>query len=76
MKKQILNVGKALNKGEQKLIHGGFLPVESGGLCDVEEGRKEVDCPCNYDYECQGLCSDHNPTTQGYSGTCVQSIGQ
>jgi hypothetical protein len=72
MKKQILNLGKALNKAEQKTIKGGTLPTQSGGLCDVEEGRKEEGCPCNNDYECQGLCSPENPTTQGYSGTCVQ----
>ncbi|MBL4605575.1 MAG: hypothetical protein JKY02_07940 [Flavobacteriaceae bacterium] len=33
MKKQILNIGKALNKAEQKLIHGGLFgddPIPPG----------------------------------------------
>ena len=37
MKKQILNLGKALNKAEQKLINGG-IPVQQGdaGGCWVK----------------------------------------
>ncbi len=76
MKKQILNLGKALNKAAQKSINGGFLPTLPGGVCDGIEGTLEEGCPCNDDIMCAGLCDTTNPTTQGYSGTCVQSIGQ
>jgi hypothetical protein len=31
MKKSILNLGKALNRAEQKSIHGGFDPISGGG---------------------------------------------
>ncbi|WP_442267175.1 hypothetical protein ACSIGC_05645 [Tenacibaculum sp. ZS6-P6] len=38
MKKSILNLGKALNKVEQKTINGGFGPIRYckniGGYCD------------------------------------------
>ncbi|WP_299674810.1 hypothetical protein [uncultured Tenacibaculum sp.] len=38
MKKSILNLGKALNKVEQKTINGGFGPIRYcrniGSLCD------------------------------------------
>jgi hypothetical protein len=33
MKKQVLNLGKALNKAEQKLIYGGWGPGCSGPQC-------------------------------------------
>ena len=41
MKKQILNLGKALNKTEQKLINGGGPPPPPPGLgpCGFLPGR-------------------------------------
>ncbi len=71
MKKQILNLGKALNKGEQKAINGGFFPIQAGGVCEGIEGTIPAGCPCNVDVMCIGLCDTSNPT-QGYRGTCVQ----
>ncbi|TYQ00345.1 hypothetical protein C7447_101957 [Tenacibaculum adriaticum] len=76
MKKQILNLGKALNNAEQKLIVGGFDLIQEGGECEGIEGTLPTGCPCNDDYMCSGLCDTGNSTTEGYAGVCVQSIGQ
>ena len=43
MKKQILNLGKALSKAEQKVIHGGNL--EEDGWC-TETGQCQLDSEC------------------------------
>ena len=45
MKKQFLNLGKALNKAEQKLINGGG-PAPHPGL--------KGPCPCTSDYTVTG----------------------
>jgi hypothetical protein len=43
MKKQILNLGKALNKAEQKLIHGGNWSCESANDCKREAAKLDQD---------------------------------
>ncbi len=58
MKKQILNIGNALNKAEQKEINGGKVPFP-GGCTDSNK-------PCNGNHECgkgQGcfVLSDNSP---------------
>ncbi|TYQ00346.1 hypothetical protein C7447_101958 [Tenacibaculum adriaticum] len=53
MKKQILNLGKALNKAEQKQINGGFNVIRchghhdcpSGWLCDYRNRCNEPQQP-------------------------------
>ncbi|MBE0423711.1 MAG: hypothetical protein IBX66_07215 [Lutibacter sp.] len=45
MKKQFLNLGKALNKAEQKQIFGGELPI-SDGWCVPS-------CNCGYGTTCK-----------------------
>ena len=48
MKKSILNIGKALNKAEQKQINGGGRIVE----CKSDFGG----CPCNCWIDNHGKC--------------------
>ena len=43
MKKQILDVGKALNRAEQKLINGGIDPI-SGGNGGGGSGSSDDSC--------------------------------
>ena len=42
MKKQILNLGKALSKAEQKQVNGGFVPVIDNG----EGGCRQIGESC------------------------------
>lgn len=64
MKKQILKIGNALSKAEQKSIQGGF-----GGA-----GECSTDCDCYWLYPSNPsfgyVC--YNPT--GQYGICVQGI--
>ena len=49
MKKQILNLGKALNKAEQKLINGGDEAgpcKDAGALCHTQNTNPNNQC-CN-----------------------------
>jgi len=46
MKKQILNIGKALNKAEQKSIFGGTSTV-----CESDFYNGGPDCPCDCYYD-------------------------
>lgn len=68
MKKQILNIGKALNRAEQKEIFGGNVLMEEGfdDGCYVR-GEMDNNCGCNYNSDCKsgycegriiGLCKD------------------
>ncbi len=59
MKKSILNLGKALNKAEQKLINGGGLRCTSPNSCPTGQ------C-CNANHTCrpndgQTLCFQQPP---------------
>lgn len=54
MKKQILNLGKALNKSEQKIINGGFIP---GGICNGFEMYEVDHC-----YQCVNTLLPGAPT--------------
>mgnify|MGYP006165977847 CR=1 FL=1 len=73
MKKQILNIGKALSRAEQKLVFGGDLQyeggdigcVEVGSLCVVNGGGGEHTSCCNSKkcvsssgYGTWGLCKE------------------
>jgi len=57
MKKQILNLGKALNKAEQKLINGG-IPVQQGDAggcwvkCNSGSLKQTTDCDAGADAMC------------------------
>ncbi|MCF6181074.1 hypothetical protein [Lutibacter sp.] len=61
MKKQFLNLGKALNKAEQKLINGGTMlygdRCDGGGSCP--EGMICCGPPGGAQY-CQGCPCDQN----------------
>lgn len=51
MKKQILNLGKALSKAEQKIIHGG----DEGGCwvkCNSGDLKQTTDCDAGADAMC------------------------
>lgn len=54
MKKSILNLGKTINKSEQKTINGGFgSRICSGDFINHSTG--ECGCYCSYDIESK-LC--------------------
>ena len=79
MKKQILNLGKALNRAEQKQIFGGDITVEtsegsgpggaSGGgvsaTCYCNNGHKMINSDCSW---CGQVCSIRG----GYTGVCLE----
>mgnify|MGYP006910665912 CR=1 FL=1 len=44
MKKQMLNLGKALNKAEQKQINGGLMDYKR---CSTSRNRPSAQCPGN-----------------------------
>ena len=53
MKKQILNLGKALNKTEQKNIFGGAIIRHQNGNCaNAIEGNRPYGCPCSSGSQC------------------------
>jgi hypothetical protein len=61
MKKQILNLGKALNKAEQKLIKGGYDYIPCSGTscntCPTERFCNGSHCvPCKYDTQNRPCC--------------------
>ena len=72
MKKQILNLGKALSKVEQKSINGGAAGSE-GWCSEANNNTENCDCdashPCNSGYTCE---PNNNPD-EGSTlyGTCV-----
>ena len=66
MKKQILNLGKALNKAEQKQINGGYMPecytnedCNQGEVCHLSSATCFDPNTPLYD----GLGCDTNPFT-------------
>ena len=66
MKKQILNLGKALNKAEQKSIHGGTWTCTSAKDCEKRAGQNDEDAPGPGDpepvWECvQYVCIETYP---------------
>ena len=67
MKKQILNLGKALNKTEQKQINGGdFSPFD----CNGTEGEVTVGCPCNSGWCAYEMICDTSQSSH-LEGICV-----
>lgn len=63
MKKSILNLGKSLNKTEQKLINGGHWACENVNKCYQEYGQLETE-ETGYDpvFACiNGYCVEVNP---------------
>ncbi|MEX6626210.1 hypothetical protein [Tenacibaculum salmonis] len=62
MKKSILNLGKALNKAEQKNVNGGGLPGSPGVGTDESYVGACVD-KCNKNYPnsstCLNICSSY-----------------
>lgn len=63
MKKSILELGKALNKANQKQINGGTPLTHEGDPCIVIEGQKAPGgCPCSSGHECaSGSCYSPGP---------------
>ena len=75
MKKQILNLGKALNKAEQRLIHGGIANDECGSDMDCDPGFW-----CDSTGACRAICNGVYCTSATScnhpSGTCDDGIWQ
>jgi hypothetical protein len=67
MKKQILNLGKALNKAEQKQINGGDFIVFD---CNAIEGEVTVGCPCNPEWCAYEMICDTSQSSH-LEGICV-----
>jgi uncharacterized protein (DUF169 family) len=65
MKKQILNIGKALSRAEQKVVFGGAMQYQgackdSGDACAVRGSTKHTSCcegTCDSDGGILGICS-------------------
>jgi hypothetical protein len=67
MKKQFLNLGKALNKAEQKSINGG------AGVCDSECGPGGGSCPSGS--ECVEFNSTYSCPDDPVQYICMESRG-
>lgn len=69
MKKQILNIGKALSRAEQKQVFGGNVLIEDGeassATCYCENGSKDIQSDCSW---CAQVCSRRG----GYKGVCIE----
>tara|TARA_B100001750_G_C15428625_1_gene556935 strand:+ start:275 stop:499 length:225 start_codon:yes stop_codon:yes gene_type:complete len=71
MKKSLLNVGRTLNRNEQKQIKGGFKFTDPGDICagggDVFTGEGlPRGCECSSDSQCStGRCDMSGPGVQG-----------
>ncbi|WP_299133448.1 hypothetical protein [Tenacibaculum halocynthiae] len=63
MKKQILILGQALNKADQKQIFGGGKTVTGSNQC-----YSDSDC-CNHKHN-----SSYGYVCSGYGGVCVPGI--
>jgi len=59
MKKQLLSLGKALNKSEQKSIHGGNWSCESANDCKKKAAQYDEDAPGPGDPEPVWQCIQH-----------------
>jgi len=60
MKKSILNIGKVLNKAEQKEVKGGYMAydgVGAGGLCHTTRPDQCDSGKCNRGSGRWGLCA-------------------
>jgi hypothetical protein len=86
MKKQILNLGKALSKVEQKLIHGGvsIFPTYYDDYCGQQGETGNIEgCPCSSDSNCLNMpywttTGTGEFETSGWvmrSGTCHSGSG-
>ncbi len=78
MKKQILKLGKALNKAEQRLVKGGSIfPIDGDDICEqLTENDYNPDCPCWIDSQCINMAV---PASDGIgytirSGTCIAGV--
>ncbi len=71
MKKQILNLGKALNKIEQKQINGGAAGSE--GWCSETNSSENCDCDVNHPCDASYTCVPNNDPDEGSTGygTCT-----
>ncbi len=78
MKKQILNLGKALSKAEQKMIGGGsFFPEYMDDYCEQQGETGNIEgCPCTSDSNCINMAipSPSGGYTMG-SGVCHSASG-
>jgi len=70
MNKQILNIGKALTRAEQKQVFGGTEITQEGGgaisaTCFCENGPKMIGSDCSW---CNQVCQPRG----GYKGVCIE----
>ncbi|AXT19840.1 hypothetical protein D7030_01610 [Flavobacteriaceae bacterium AU392] len=63
--KNLKNLGKALNKNEQKLISGGFGGVPIASTCDYNSLQSCLNACTRPGTEC-APCADNNPTPGTY----------
>ncbi|GAA0716066.1 hypothetical protein GCM10009430_11360 [Aquimarina litoralis] len=72
MKKSLLNLGRALNRNEQKGIKGGISFTDSEDICagggDIYRPGRLRGCACTSDSQCgTGRCD----TSGFYGGVCA-----
>ena len=72
MKKSILNLGKALNKVEQKEISGG-IRLTTPGECDAIEGNVPFGCPCKTGW-CSGALVCDTSSQSHLDGICAYTF--
>lgn len=72
MKKQILNIGKALSRADQKLVFGGNLQYEDeGGPCRDAYPAQPAGCKCSNSNQCAaGLVCGPNSGSSNWWGEC------
>ena len=72
MKKSILNLGKSLNKAQQKNVFGGLTDLKYDDGCATVEGVLPRGCPCSSNSHC--ITPVFNVNTKRWSdgqGTCM-----
>ena len=52
MKKSILNLGKSLNKAQQKNVFGGLTDLKYDDGCATADGALPRGCPCSSNSHC------------------------
>ena len=67
--KNLKNLGKALNKAEQKQIFGGLTNLEFNDGCYAQDGLMPRGCPCSSSSECSSI------TVQEYTDFDVNQVG-
>lgn len=71
MKKQILKIGKALNRAEQKEVFGGAIGNEGGGNpCSFGYDMRST-CLCTNNSQCHSMKCDKSGSAGNVFGVCA-----